>query len=112
MDQSNRRMEDRINLRVPLRFRAITDPPEEEQSTESVNLSQRGLFFSTTAALKVGTQVEVFLKMPHEISGNPPTDVRCVGRVVHVQPGWLLGRAGVGVRIERYESIARERWAN
>ena len=44
--------------------------------------------------------------MPQEISGNPPTDVCCMGRVVRVQPGGLLGRAGIGVRIERYEPVA------
>ena len=113
MSQSNRRLETRVNLRVPLKIRPITDPPELEQNVESVNLSQRGLFFSTATPLQVGTRIEVLMKMPQEISGNPPTEVRCVGRVVHVQPEWLLGKAGIGVRIERYEPVAaRERWAN
>src|SRR6185503_5331006 len=108
-----RRRETRVKLCVPMKIRALTDPPEVEQSVESVNLSQRGLFFSTGTPIEVGTRVEVLMQMPKELSAHPPTQVRCVGSVVHVQPGWLFGKAGVGVRIERYEPIGtRERWAN
>ena len=113
MNERDRRTETRVSLRVPLKFRLVTDPQAGEQIAESVNLSQRGLFFSSGTPLKVGMRVEVRMKMPQEISGNPPTEVCCVGRVVHVQPGWLFGKAGIGVRIERYEPLAtRERWAN
>ena len=113
MSQSNRRLETRVTLRIPLEVRPIVDPPELAQQVESVNLSQRGLFFSTGSPLQVGTRVEVLMIMPQEISGTPPIEVRCVGRVVHVQPGWLLGKTGIGVRIERYEPVGtKERWAN
>lgn len=113
MSQSNRRTESRVNLRVPLKIRPLTNPPEVEQNVESVNLSQRGLFFSTETPLKVGTRIEVLMKMPQEISGNPPTEVYCVGRVVHVHTDRRLGRTGIGIRLERYEPVAtKERWAN
>jgi PilZ domain len=113
MSSIDRRMETRVNLCVPLKFRPVTDPPSGERTAESVNLSQRGLFFSTNVPLGLGSQVEVFITMPTEISGKPPAEVRCVGRVVHIKPGSLLGKSGVGIRIERYEVLtARERWAS
>jgi PilZ domain len=113
MPSIDRRREARVSLRVPLRFRPVTNPPSGEQIAESVNLSQRGLFFSTRMPLAVGAQIEVFLRMPTEISGRPPAEVRCVGRIVHVKPGSLFGKSGVGMRIERYEVLAaRERWAS
>jgi hypothetical protein len=113
LKQIDRRTEPRVTLRIPLRIRPITGSSILEQEVESVNLSRRGLFFSTETPLEVGTRIEVLMRMPQEISGNPPTDVRCMGRVVRLQPGWLLGKAGIGVRIERYEPVAtKERWAN
>lgn len=113
MSSIDRRREVRVSLRVPLKFRPVTDPPSGERNAETVNLSQRGLFFSTDVPLCVGSQVEVFMKMPTEISGKSPAEVRCVGRVVHIRPGTLFGKSGVGIRIERYEVLtARERWAS
>src|SRR4029077_5370297 len=92
LSQNDRRTETRLTLCVPMKIRPITDPPELEQEVESVNLSQRGLFFSTGTPLKVGTRIEVLMKMPQEVSGYPPADVCCMGRVVRVQPEWLLGQ--------------------
>jgi hypothetical protein len=40
--------------------------------------------------------------------------VRCLARVVHVEPtGRLVRKVGVGLRIEQYAAAARaERWAS
>jgi hypothetical protein len=42
MTSSNRRGETRIDVRIPIRFRPITNPPSAEQSAESVNISEHG----------------------------------------------------------------------
>ncbi len=115
MSSSERRIDTRVNIAVPLRFRALNNPGATEQSAESENISQRGMFFSTNVPLKVGTPLEVSLRMPQALSGKPATDVRCVARVVHVrqnsEPG---GKSGIGLHIERYEvkESARDRWAS
>jgi hypothetical protein len=106
-------METRVNLRLPLKVRALCESGEPEQDAESVNVSQRGLSFSSAVPIAVGMRVEILMTMPQEITGNPPTDVRCTGRAVHVQPPEISGRASIGVRIERYEPVAqKEAWAN
>ena len=115
MSSSERRIDTRVNIRVPLRFWALNNPGSTEQAAESENISQRGLYFLTNVPLKIGTPVEVSLRMPQELAGKVASDVKCVAQVVHVResssPG---GMSGIGLHIERYEAkaSARERWAS
>jgi Tfp pilus assembly protein PilZ len=115
MNSSERRIDTRVNVRVPLRFRALNNPGSTEQTAQSENISQRGLYFLTNVPLKIGTPVEVSLRMPQELSGRVASDVKCVARVVHVRPSYAPdGMSGIGLHIERYEAKAsvRERWAS
>jgi hypothetical protein len=115
MSSSERRIDTRVNVCVPLRFRALNNPGSTEQAAESENLSQRGMYFMTHIPLKVGTPVEVSLRMPQELAGKMSSDVKCVARVVHVTPSLTPGgMLGIGLHIERYEAKAfeRERWAS
>jgi hypothetical protein len=115
MSSSERRIDTRVNICVPLRFRALNNPGATEQTAESENISQRGMYFMSAVPLKVGTPVEVSLRMPQELAGRVASDVKCVARVVHVRqavaPG---GKSGIGLHIERYEAkaSARDRWAS
>jgi hypothetical protein len=107
-----RRNELRVNVCEPVRLRPVTDPVSSEQLAETVNMSPRGLCVATDFLLKVGMQVELFLRIPREVSGCETTDVRCVARVVRVDPGFG-GKLGVGMRIERYEPLrVRDRWVS
>ncbi len=115
MNSRERRIDPRVSIAVPLRFRALNNPSATEQVAQSENISQRGLFFLTSVPLKVGTPVEVLLRMPQAIAGASASDVRCVARVVHVRENAALGgKLGIGLHIERYEAAAamRERWAS
>jgi PilZ domain len=115
MSSNERRIDTRVNIRVPLRFRSLSTPSLPEQNAESENISQRGIYFETDALLKVGTPLEVSLRMPQELAGKFSSDVRCMARVVHVRPNPQAGgRSGIGLHIERYESRASagERWSS
>ena len=115
MSSSERRIDTRVNIRVPLRFRALNNPGATEQTAESENISQRGLYFLTEIPLRIGTPVEVSLRMPPEFAGKAESDVKCVARVVHVCPSSAPGgMSGIGLHIERYEAKTslRERWAS
>jgi Tfp pilus assembly protein PilZ len=110
MSSSNRRSEERIDVRMPIRFRPITNPPSAEQSAESLNISTHGLFFSTNCPLRVGEEVEIYLRMPRELSRSL-IQVRWNARVVHVEPNGSAGKHGVGVRVETYAPVVeREGW--
>jgi hypothetical protein len=107
MISRERRMDTRVNIKLPLRFRVLNNPGAQEQTAESINISQRGILFATAAPLVVGTPLEVSLKMPRELQSHAASDVKCVARVVRVEPNAFLGgRAGIGLHIERYEAGA------
>ncbi len=115
MSSRERRIDPRVNISVPLRFRALNNPGSTEQTAESENLSQRGMYFMTHVPLKIGTPVEVSLRMPTELAGKLSSEVKCVARVVHVTPSSAPGgMLGIGLHIERYEAKAslRDRWAS
>jgi hypothetical protein len=110
---TDRRNETRVNVRIPLKFKLIGNQSAGEQVAESENLSQRGVFMWTAYPLKLGTQVELRLRMPSEISGIGSSEVNCTARVVRVADGDSGGLIGVGLRIERYHASAeREHWTS
>jgi PilZ domain len=74
-------------------------------NAESINLSERGIFFVAERAFQIGAAVEVFLQMPEEVTGEPPATWRCTGLVMHVQD-IDSARQAVGVRFDCYE-VAR-----
>lgn len=99
----DRRICRRLNVRTPLSIR-IWKSTEPEQSAESLNLSQHGVFFATNSAIREGETLEIFLKMPEELTAEPSTDWRCTGHVVRVaQVDSSRGHLGVGVQFDCYE---------
>jgi hypothetical protein len=115
MSSNERRIDTRVNVRVPLRFRALNLANAQEQSAVSENISQRGIYFETSVPLKVGMPLEVSLRMPQELTGKTSADVRCMARVVHVRQSTQAGgNSGIGLHIERYEAkvSAGERWTS
>jgi hypothetical protein len=104
MNSRERRIDTRVNVNVPLRFRVLNSANSEERTGESINISQRGILFATAIPLVVGTPLEVSLKMPREIAGHAPSDLKYIARVVHVEPNAFLGgKAGIGLVIEQYQ---------
>lgn len=105
MNSRERRIDTRVNVNVPVRFRVLNSPGAQELSGESINISQRGILFATAIPLIVGTPLEVWLKMPRELAGDATSDLKCVARVVHVEPNAFLGgKAGIGLHIEQYQA--------
>ena len=45
--------------------------------------------------------------MPREMAGHAASELKCVARVVHVEPNAFLGgKAGIGLHIEQYQARA------
>ena len=99
----DRRLAQRHPLKTALSIR-LWKSKLPEQRAESIDLSERGIFFVTDMPLQQGEAIEVLLKMPKEITGEPTTEWRCTGLVVRIQPlESPKGRLGVGVRFDCYE---------
>ena len=99
----DRRFAERHNIKTALRVRIWkSDVPEKR--AESVNLSQRGVFFATDSLYSPGEVVGILLKMPEEVTGEPTTEWRCTGPVVRIEAiDSPKGRYGVGVQFYCYD---------
>jgi hypothetical protein len=76
------------------------------QVAESLNLSARGVSFATRFPLDVGTSIQLYLKVPEEVTGKPSSEWCCRGHVIHARP--IESNPGtqlVGVLIVYYETV-------
>lgn len=126
MSAKERRIAPRKACAVPLRFRILTSElvPAATRSLsgireagargllarldtiegETINLSERGIYFKSSKQLTVGEPLEMFFTIPRELTGRGPEDVRCNARVVHVDNGIdAHGALGIGAAIVRFE---------
>lgn len=102
----DRRSTPRYTLRIPLQLRVWGDDGPKH-GVESIDLSGRGALLETDLPLRIGAAVELRLKLPEEITGQPTTEWRCRGRVVRVAQGILSNsQPRVGVCFENLE-VAR-----
>jgi PilZ domain len=99
----DRRVAQRHAVKAPLRVR-VWKSTIPEHLGEAENISEQGVFFATDLDLPIGTVVELFLRMPEEIAGEPSTEWRCTGHVVRVEamPS-TRGLRGVGVEFDCYQ---------
>src|ERR1700745_4418001 len=112
--QVERRVGQRFPYLLPLSLRQTANSLEGVGFTQ--DLSSRGVFFFTDAALTEGAEIELTLRMPSEITLGESMPVRCRGRILRVvRPATSpfnpssVGTAtkiGVAVRLECYEYLA------
>jgi hypothetical protein len=100
---SDRRLAFRYNFNIPIRisFWKSKMPPHQ---CESENLSEQGIFFATDSLFPIGAVIEVLMKMPEVISGEPTSEWLCSGHVVRVEAiDSPRGKFGVGVQFDCYQ---------
>jgi hypothetical protein len=105
-----RRVGQRFPYLLPLSLRQLGVSIEGVGFTQ--DLSSRGVFFFTNAPLTEGSEIELTLRMPSEITLGESMPVRCRGRILRVirpaSPSDLSQNApkiGVAVRFECYEYL-------
>lgn len=115
-----RRVGQRFAYLLPLSLRLCDSSLEGVGFTQ--DLSSRGVFFFTDAALQEGSQIEITLQMPSEITLGESMRVRCRGHILRVikpvssaqgasSPAHAETKIGVAVRLEGYEYLAETRAA-
>ena len=119
-----RRVAPRKVYTVPVRFRVRTDvfappPPQRAYARgeraaatrpsdalldgETVNISSLGIYFTSSEHVACGEELEMSFRLPGELTGRSAEDVRCTGRVVHVNASIDgKGTSGIGVAISRF----------
>src|SRR5260221_4853863 len=105
-----RRVGQRFPYLLPLSLRQPGTSVEGVGFTQ--DLSSRGVFFFTSAPLTEGSEIELTLRMPSEITLGESMPVRCRGHILRVvRPASSCDSAhaepklGVAVRLEGYEYL-------
>lgn len=109
MKDEDRRRAPRHDVKLPVKLRPTEGTTPYAHSAESVNVSERGLYFSIGGDMKAGTTVELSFTMPGEVTGGLPMKIRCTARIVRVdaRPG-SDNKVGVAAHIERFETVVAE----
>jgi hypothetical protein len=135
MSGRERRISPRKDCMVPLRFRVLSNGASAREGEiaasyeirgprssayhatlagEALNLSERGVYFTSREELSVGAPLEMYFTLPRELTGRNPEPIRCSARVVHVeQYAGQRGLLGIGATVERFEAVPLARnWDN
>jgi hypothetical protein len=102
-----RRVGQRFPYLLPVSLRQAAGAIEGVGFTQDV--SSRGVFLLTDAALVEGSEIELTLRMPSEITLGETMPVRCKGHILRVVPVVASAgseeKIGVAVRLECYEYL-------
>jgi hypothetical protein len=108
---NERRLSPRHEFTLPLRLHTKGASNGLRFAGQSLNLSERGLCFTAERQLGLGSQIEVELTMPREITGHQSMDVECTARVVYVDPAeGGKGQTRFGACFESIEPVVPGYW--
>ncbi len=94
----------RFNMRLPASVR-LAGNGLRDLTTETQNVSARGVFFYLDRPLAEGMRIEVTMTFPPHITLTEPVRVRFVARVVRVETSDDRAGIGVAAMIEEYEFL-------
>jgi hypothetical protein len=100
----DRRTMRRFDMRLPATVR-LAGQALRDLSTETQNVSARGVFFYLDRPLAEGMRVEVTMTFPPHVTLTEPVRVRFTARVVRVETSTAYSGVGVAAMIEEYEFL-------
>src|ERR1700756_1945772 len=107
---TERRTARRYELSLPIMIRIPTERTPDSLQGKTRDISTRGLYFVVDLNLESGSQLDITLTLPSEITHGAEVFVRALGKVVRVESRMENGSARMGVAavIERYDIIRGE----
>jgi c-di-GMP-binding flagellar brake protein YcgR len=107
---TERRTARRYDLSLPIIIRVPTERELDTQRGKTRDVSTRGLYFVVEQNLEAGSELDLMLTLPTEITHGTEVFVRALGKVVRVERRMEDGntRMGVAAVIERYDIIRGE----
>jgi c-di-GMP-binding flagellar brake protein YcgR len=107
---TERRTTRRYDLSLPIIIRIPTERELDTQQGKTRDVSTRGLYFVVEQTLEAGSELDITLTLPAEITHGTEVFVRALGKVVRVERRMedANTRMGVAAVIERYEIIRSE----
>lgn len=107
---TERRTARRYDLTLPVSIRFAAERIVSRQEGRTRDISTRGLFFVIDRDMDAGSDLDITLTLPAEITNGTDVFVRAQGKVVRVERRVEEGepRMGVAAVIERYDIIRGE----
>jgi c-di-GMP-binding flagellar brake protein YcgR len=107
---TERRTARRYDLTLPVSVRFAAERLVNKQDGKTRDISTRGLYFVVPQDLEAGSELDITLTLPGEITHGSDVFVRALGKVVRVERRLEDGEARMGVAavIERYDIIRGE----
>jgi len=104
---SERRNARRYDLSLPVIVRIPAERTNGNQAGTTRDISTRGLYFVIDQDLDAGSEIDITLTLPAEITHSTEVFVRALGKVVRVERRGEDGelRMGVAAVIERYDIV-------
>jgi c-di-GMP-binding flagellar brake protein YcgR len=108
---TERRNARRYDLSLPVSIRFSAEKLVNRQEGKTRDISTRGLYFVVRQDLTAGSELDITLTLPGEITHGSDVFVRAQGKVVRVERRLEDGesRMGVAAVIERYDIIRGEK---
>jgi PilZ domain len=107
MQQSSseeRRMMRRFEMHLPASVH-LMGHEVSDFSTETQNVSAKGIFFYLDRPLAEGAQLEITMTFPSHVTLTNPVSVRFAARVIRVEAPLPVSRVGIAALIENYEFL-------
>jgi hypothetical protein len=107
---TERRVARRYDLTLPIVIRIPAEQVVDSQNGRTRDISTRGLYFVIEQDVVSGSELDITLTLPAEITHGTEVFVRAMGKVVRVERRMEDGseRMGVAAVIERYDIIRGE----
>lgn len=104
---TERRNARRYDLSLPVSIRFAAEKLVNRQEGKTRDISTRGLYFVVSQDMAAGSELDITLTLPGEITHGSDVFVRAQGKVVRVERRLEDGesRMGVAAVIERYDII-------
>ena len=107
---TERRTARRYDLSLPVIIRVPAERAADTQNGKTRDISTRGLYFVLEQDVEAGSELDMTLTLPAEITHGSEGFVRALGKVIRVERRMEDGSARMGVAavIERYDIIRGE----
>jgi hypothetical protein len=107
---AERRTTRRYDLSLPVIIRVPAERASDRQEGKTRDVSTRGLYFVIERELQSGSELDITMTLPAEITRGSEVFVRAMGKVIRVEQRTEDGNARLGVAavIERYDIIRGE----
>jgi hypothetical protein len=102
---AERRIARRYDLSLPVVIRVPAERAVDSQQGKTRDVSTRGLYFVVDEKMESGSQLDITMTIPAEITHGSEVLIRALGKVVRVERRMEDGNARMGVAavIERYD---------